>query len=72
MSLLPRLKGKEIVRILEKIGFRIVRTRGSHYFLRRADGRVTTVPVHAGEVIGPACYGQFFEASNYQWKVPLS
>lgn len=53
MSRLPRLKGKEIVRILEKIGFRIVRTRGSHYFLRHADGRVTTVPVHAGEVIGP-------------------
>ena len=40
--------------------------------LDNADGRVTTVPVHAGEVIGPACYGQFFETSNYQWKVSLS
>ena len=53
MTRLPRLKGKEIVRLLRRIGFRIVRTRGSHVFLRHADGRVTTVPVHSGETIGP-------------------
>jgi predicted RNA binding protein YcfA (HicA-like mRNA interferase family) len=53
MTRLPRLKGKELVRLLEKRGFQIVRTRGSHIFLRHADGRVTTVPVHAGETIGP-------------------
>lgn len=53
MSRLPRLKGKEVVRILEKLGFRTLRTRGSHVFLRHSDGRVTTVPVHSGEVIGP-------------------
>ena len=53
MSRLPRLKGKELVRLLEKHGFQTVRTRGSHFFLRHADGRVTTVPVHAGETIGP-------------------
>ena len=53
MTRLPRLKGKELVRLLEKLGFEIVRTRGSHLFLRHADGRVTTVPVHAGETIGP-------------------
>ena len=53
MTRLPRLKGKEVVRILERIGFQVVRTRGSHVFLRHADGRVTTVPVHSGETIGP-------------------
>ncbi|MFI5089836.1 MAG: type II toxin-antitoxin system HicA family toxin [Terriglobales bacterium] len=53
MTRLPRLKGKEIIRLLERIGFRAVRTRGSHVFLKHADGRVTTIPVHAGEVIGP-------------------
>jgi len=53
MTRLPRLKGKEIVRLLQRIGFQIVRTRGSHVFLRHADGRVTTVPVHSGETIGP-------------------
>jgi predicted RNA binding protein YcfA (HicA-like mRNA interferase family) len=53
MTRLPRLKGKELVRILERLGFAAVRTRGNHVFLKHADGRVTTVPVHAGETIGP-------------------
>jgi predicted RNA binding protein YcfA (HicA-like mRNA interferase family) len=53
MTRLPRLKGKELIRILEKLGFEVVRSRGSHFFLRHADGRVTTVPVHSGEVLGP-------------------
>jgi predicted RNA binding protein YcfA (HicA-like mRNA interferase family) len=53
MTRLPRFKGKELVRLLEKLGFEVVRTRGSHLFLRHADGRVTTVPVHAGETLGP-------------------
>ena len=53
MTRLPRLKGKEVVRILERVGFKVVRTRGSHVFLKHSDGRVTTVPVHSGETIGP-------------------
>lgn len=52
MTRLPRLKGKELVRLLEGLGFDVVRTRGSHFFLRHADGRVTTVPVHSGETLG--------------------
>ena len=53
MSRLPRIKGKELVRALEKAGFQVGRTRGSHFFLKHPDGRVTAVPVHAGEIIGP-------------------
>jgi predicted RNA binding protein YcfA (HicA-like mRNA interferase family) len=53
MTRLPRLKGKEVVRILEKIGFQVAPTRGSHVFLRHEDGRVTTVPVHSGETLDP-------------------
>ncbi len=51
MTRLPRLKGKELIRILERLGFEVVRSRGSHFFLRHPDGRVTTVPVHSGEVL---------------------
>ena len=53
MTRLPRLKGKEVVRALERAGFAVVRVRGSHVFLKHDDGRVTTVPVHSGETIGP-------------------
>ena len=53
MTRLPRPKGKELVRALEGLGSAVVRTRGSHVFLKHLDGRVTTVPVHSGETIGP-------------------
>jgi predicted RNA binding protein YcfA (HicA-like mRNA interferase family) len=53
MTLLPRATGKEIVRALEKAGFRIDRVRGSHIFLKHADGRATAIPVHSGETLGP-------------------
>ncbi len=53
MSRLPRLTGREVIAALEKAGFEVVRVRGSHHRLRHADGRVTVVPVHAGETLGP-------------------
>jgi predicted RNA binding protein YcfA (HicA-like mRNA interferase family) len=53
MSRLPRLDGRRLIRILRKIGFSVVRVRGSHHFPRHPDGRATVVPVHAGEIIGP-------------------
>jgi predicted RNA binding protein YcfA (HicA-like mRNA interferase family) len=43
---LPVLSGREIVKILTKIGFIPVRQRGSHVFLRHPDGRRTVVPMH--------------------------
>ena len=53
MTRLPRIKGKELVRALERAGFRVDRTRGSHVFLKHQDGRATAVPMHSGETIGP-------------------
>ena len=51
MSKLPTLKGKELVKILEDMGFKKVRQRGSHVRLKHPDGRVTTVPIHKGRDI---------------------
>ena len=53
MVRLPRATGKEVVAALVQIRFEVVRVKGSHHFLRHSDGRVTVVPVHAGETIGP-------------------
>lgn len=39
--------------MLERAGFKLLRVKGSHHFLRHADGRCTVVPVHSGETIGP-------------------
>jgi predicted RNA binding protein YcfA (HicA-like mRNA interferase family) len=53
MKRLPRITGKEIIAILTKVGFEVYKQRGSHVYLKHSDGRATTVPIHAGEIIGP-------------------
>ncbi|MEA3351154.1 MAG: type II toxin-antitoxin system HicA family toxin [Chloroflexota bacterium] len=52
MSRLPMLRAREVIRALERAGFRVVRQKGSHARLRHEDGRVVTVPVHPGQDIG--------------------
>ena len=49
----PVLKPREVVALLDRLGFREVRQRGSHKRFRHADRRATTVPFHAGRDISP-------------------
>ena len=51
MSLKPQ-SAKRVIKALSTLGFKIVRKRGSHVVLKHVDGRLTVVPVHAGEEIG--------------------
>jgi len=46
------IPAKKVIKLLNKIGFEVVRHRGSHVILKHPDGRVTVVPVHSGEDIG--------------------
>jgi len=51
MKLKP-LPSRKVIRILEQLGFKKIRQRGSHIFFRHPDGRTTVVPVHKSEAIG--------------------
>lgn len=53
MGSIPILKPREVVAMLERLGFKEVRQRGSHKQFRHPDGRCTTVPLHAGRDISP-------------------
>jgi predicted RNA binding protein YcfA (HicA-like mRNA interferase family) len=53
MGNLPVLKPREVISILETLGFAEVRQRGSHKQFRHSDGRGTTVPVHPGRDVSP-------------------
>ncbi len=44
------IRPKELIRIIEKLGFVHERTAGSHAHFRHADGRWTTIPVHNKEL----------------------
>jgi len=54
----PVLKPRDVAAILERLGFSEIRQRGSHKQFRHADGRVTTVPFHAGRDISPTLLRQ--------------
>ena len=53
MAGVPVLKSREVIAILNTLGFAEVRQRGSHKQFRHADGRATTVPFHGGRDISP-------------------
>ena len=53
MTKLPRWTGKQLMEVLKRADFQVVRVRGSHHFLRHDDGRATVIPVHPDETIGP-------------------
>ncbi len=52
MPKLPRISGAEAVRILGRLGFHLVRQKGSHVILRHPDGRGCVVPLHRELKIG--------------------
>ncbi len=53
MGNVPVLKPREVMRVLENLGFVLVRQKGSHCQFRHVDGRGTTVPNHQGRDISP-------------------
>jgi len=57
----PSLTGKQIISLLKKKGFAVVRQKGSHVFLRHSDGRATVIPVHSGETIGPGLFSKILK-----------
>ena len=58
MTRFPALEGKEVVAELKEHGFVEERKRGSHLFMKHADGRATVVPLHSGETIGPGLFAK--------------
>jgi predicted RNA binding protein YcfA (HicA-like mRNA interferase family) len=52
MSKLSAVTTIQVISVLEKLDFSIVRQKGSHVRLKHEDGRVVTVPVHSGQTIG--------------------
>jgi predicted RNA binding protein YcfA (HicA-like mRNA interferase family) len=58
MSTFPAVNGPQVIKALRRLGFDLVRVKGSHHFLRHSDGRCTVVPVHRGETIGRGLLAQ--------------
>ena len=50
MPKLPVVSAKQLIKILDSLGFVETRQKGSHKFFKHQDGRVTSVPFHAGDL----------------------
>lgn len=46
------ISGKDLCKLLEKLGFQAIHAKGSHIRFKHFDGRRTVVPVHGNEDIG--------------------
>ena len=55
------LKPRQVIAVLQQLGFVEIRQRGSHRQFRHADGRVTTVPDHKGRDIAPGLLRKIIE-----------
>jgi predicted RNA binding protein YcfA (HicA-like mRNA interferase family) len=49
---IPAVRARELIKVLIRAGFEVVRRNGSHRFLKHPDGRTTVVPAHSGKTIG--------------------
>jgi predicted RNA binding protein YcfA (HicA-like mRNA interferase family) len=46
------LSARKIIKVLENLGFKVVRQKGNHIQFKHIDGRFTTVPNHPGKDVG--------------------
>ena len=49
MSNIPSISGKDLIKIIENLGFQLIRINGSHHRFKHQDGRTTTIPVHGNK-----------------------
>ena len=52
-SVLPKITAKEIITVLEKVGFLLMRQNGSYKIYKNSTGKRITVPFHGGKILHP-------------------
>jgi len=50
---LPRITAGEIIKVLERKGFVLVRQSGSHKIYKNKKGLRVTIPYHSGKILHP-------------------
>ncbi len=63
VKLVP-ISGKEMCKILEKLGFEKIYGKGSHVRFIHQDGRKTVVPVHGNEDLGKGLLREILKQIN--------
>jgi len=61
---LPILKVRDLIRVLERLGFYKVRQKGAHICFKHFDGRFTLVSYHSSEDISHGLLRQILREIN--------
>ena len=56
MTKLPQISGKDLIKALQKVGFNIIRQRGSHIKLRKTQPTKKTIIVPNHKIIRPGTF----------------
>ena len=64
MTKLPRLTAREIISVLEKVGFSLTRQSGSHMIFKNAVGKRATVPFHSAKTLHPKVLKSILRDAN--------
>ena len=64
MAKLPRLTAKQIIAVLEKVGFALTRQSGSHMIFKNASGKRATVPFHSAKTLHPKVLKSILRDAN--------
>jgi len=64
MPKLPRLTARQIIGVLQKLGFEPARQSGSHIIYKNPGGRRATVPYHASTILHPKTLKSILRDAN--------
>lgn len=65
MPRLPRVRAAEVIKALEKKGYLLSRTRGSHHIYRHPEsGRRVVVPYHGARTIPPGTVANILKQAD--------
>ena len=65
MPKLPRMTGRQVIIVLKRLGFEIIRQHGSHVTLNNPYSNVVcTVPVHANKILAPKTLKSIIKQAN--------
>ena len=61
---IPRITAHKAIKVLEKMGFTLVRQSGSHKIYRSKDGKRITIPYHSGKILHPKIVKRILEDTD--------
>ena len=69
MSILPILTGRAVMQKLARAGFRLLYTKGSHYYLQHyATKKITSIPMHGGKSLGSGLLSKILKQAGISVK----